>query len=73
MTQVAMTPVANFDTGTAGVVDTVCHWHRWQIADGINDTGSKFAAGINDIGGKYLMEKYQTVDILKWTWRKKIN
>ncbi len=27
--------------------------HRWQIAAGINDTGSKFATGINDTGGKF--------------------
>jgi hypothetical protein len=30
-----------------------CQRHRWQIAAGINDTGSKFATVINDTGGKF--------------------
>jgi hypothetical protein len=43
-----MTPVANFRR-------QICHWcqqPRWQLATGINDTGSKFATGVNDSGGK---------------------
>jgi hypothetical protein len=38
---VSTTPVANFTTGTAGVVYT-----------GFNDTGVKFATNVNDTGGK---------------------
>ncbi len=43
---VSATPVANFATSFASVVDT-----GGKIATGINDTGGKFAAGINDTGG----------------------
>ncbi len=32
--------------------DFLLHWHRQQIATGINDIGGKFATGVNDTGGK---------------------
>jgi hypothetical protein len=38
----SMTPVANFATGTAGVVDTGC-----KFATGVNDTSGKFAIVID--------------------------
>ncbi len=41
------TPVANFATSSACVVDT-----GGKFATGVNDTGGKFAAGVNDAGGK---------------------
>ncbi len=47
-----------------------CQRRRWQIANGINDTGGKFATGAIDTGGKY-WEQYQAADTLKWTWRQK--
>jgi hypothetical protein len=43
---VSMTPVANFATSFACVVDT-----GGKFATGVNGTGGKFAAGINDTGG----------------------
>ena len=61
---VSTTPVANFSTIFASVVDTggkfatrrqICRRyqrHHWQFATGINDTGGKFAIGVNDTGGK---------------------
>jgi hypothetical protein len=42
-----MTPVANFATSFASVVDT-----GGNFATGVNDNGGKFAAGVNDTGGK---------------------
>jgi hypothetical protein len=44
---VSTTPVANFSTIFANVVDT-----GGKFATGINDTGGKFATGVNDAGGK---------------------
>jgi hypothetical protein len=41
-----MTPLANFATSFANVVDT-----GGKFATSVNDTGGKFAAGINDTGG----------------------
>jgi hypothetical protein len=65
---VSTPPVANFVTGTTGVVDTGGKFatsvtipaanlppvstHRCQLATGINDTGGNFAAGVIDTGGK---------------------
>ncbi len=43
---VSMTPVANFATSFASVVD-----NGGKFATGVNDTGGKFAAGVNDTGG----------------------
>ncbi len=42
-----LTPVANFSTIFASVVDT-----GGTFATGVNDTGGKFATGVNDAGGK---------------------
>ncbi len=39
------TPVANFATSFATVVDTGS-----KFATGVNDTGGKFATGVNDTG-----------------------
>jgi hypothetical protein len=39
--------VANFATGTAGVIDT-----GGKFANSVNDTGSKFATGVNDTRSK---------------------
>jgi hypothetical protein len=44
---VSTTPVANFSTIFASVVDT-----GGKFATGVNDTGCKFATGVNDAGGK---------------------
>jgi hypothetical protein len=44
---VSRTPVANFSTTFASVVDT-----GGNFATGVNDTGGKFATGVNDAGGK---------------------
>ncbi len=44
---VSATPVANFSTIFASVVDT-----GGKFANGVNDTGGKFATGVNDAGGK---------------------
>ncbi len=44
---VTTTPVANFSTIFASVVDT-----GGKFATGVNDTGGKFATGVNDAGGK---------------------
>ncbi len=44
---VSTTPVANFATIFASVVDT---GDKFSI--GVNDTGGKFATGVNDAGGK---------------------
>jgi hypothetical protein len=44
---VSTTPVANFATSSAGVVDT-----DGKFATGVNDTGGKFATDVNDTGGK---------------------
>jgi hypothetical protein len=41
-----MTPVANFATGTAGVIDT-----GGKFCTSVNDTGGKFATGDKDTGG----------------------
>jgi hypothetical protein len=43
---VSTTPVANFATSFASVVDT-----GGKFATDVNDTGSKFAADVNDTGG----------------------
>ncbi len=51
---VSTTPVANFSTNFASVVDT----------------GGKFANGVNDTGGTNNGNNYQTADNLKWTWKK---
>ncbi len=82
-----MTPVANFSTSFASVVDT-----GGKFATGVNDTGSKFATGVNDASGKLPPvstkpvanlppvqttpvvnneSNYQTADNSKWTWTKK--
>jgi hypothetical protein len=45
---VSTTPVANFSTIFASVVDTGS-----KFSAGVNDTGSKFSTGINDTGGKF--------------------
>jgi hypothetical protein len=45
---VSTTPVANFYTIFASVVDT-----GGKFATGVNDTGGKFATGVNDAGGKW--------------------
>jgi hypothetical protein len=44
---VSTTPVANFSTILASVVDT-----GGNFATGVNDTGGKFATGVSDAGGK---------------------
>ncbi len=44
---VSATPVANFSTIIAGVVDT-----GGKFATGVNDTDGKFATGVNDASGK---------------------
>jgi hypothetical protein len=44
---VSTTPVANFSTIFASVVDT-----GGKFSTGVNNTGGKFAAGVNDAGGK---------------------
>jgi hypothetical protein len=44
---VSTTPVVNFSTIFASVVDT-----GGKFATGVNDTGGKFATGDNDAGGK---------------------
>ncbi len=44
---VSATPVANFSTIFASVVET-----GGKFATGVNDTGSKFATGVSDAGGK---------------------
>ncbi len=44
---VSTTPVANFSTIFASVVD-----NGGKFAAGVNDTGGKFATGVNDAGGK---------------------
>jgi hypothetical protein len=44
---VSTTPVANFSTIFASVVDT-----GGKFATGFNDTGGKFATVVNDAGGK---------------------
>ncbi len=44
---VSMTLLANFDTGTTGLVDT-----NGKFAKGVKITGSKFAASVNDTSGK---------------------
>jgi hypothetical protein len=65
-----MTPVANFATSLASVVDT-----GGKFAAGISNTGGnlppvsttpaeKFATGVNDTGGK-LWEQYQAAETLK--------
>jgi hypothetical protein len=41
------TPVANFATSSACVVDT-----SGKFATSVKDTGGKFAAGVNDAGDK---------------------
>jgi hypothetical protein len=41
------TPVANFATSSACVVDT-----GGKFPTGVNDTGGKFSSGVNDVGGK---------------------
>ncbi len=45
---VSATPVANFSTIFASVVDT-----GGKFATGVNDAGGKYATGINDAGGKF--------------------
>ncbi len=45
---VSTTPVANFSTIFASVVDT-----GGKFATGVNDAGGKFATGITDTGGKF--------------------
>ncbi len=42
-----MTPVANFSTIFASVVDT-----GGKFSTSVNGTGGKFATGVNDAGGK---------------------
>ncbi len=59
-----MTPAANFDSSSAGIVNT-----SGKFATSVNDTRGKFVTGVNNAGGKQ-EEKYQTADNLKWTWRK---
>jgi hypothetical protein len=44
---VLKTPVENFSTDTAGILDV-----GGRFATGVNDTGTKFAADVNDTGGK---------------------
>jgi hypothetical protein len=44
---VSTTPVANFSTNFASVVDT-----GGKFATGVNNTGGKFATGVNDASGK---------------------
>jgi hypothetical protein len=44
---VSTTPVANFATSSACVVDT-----GGKFTTAVNDHGGKFAAGVNDAGGK---------------------
>jgi hypothetical protein len=56
---VSATPVANFFTIFAGVVDT-----SGKFATGVNDTGGKFATGVNDTGGK-ICQQYQAAETLK--------
>ncbi len=45
---VSTTPVANFSTIFASVVDT-----GGKFATGVNNAGGKFATGITDTGGKF--------------------
>ncbi len=47
MPPVSATPVANFSTIFASVVDT-----GGKFATGVNDTGGKLATGVNNAGGK---------------------
>ncbi len=47
MSPVSATPVANFSTIFASVVDT-----GGKFATGVNDSGGKFATSVNDAGGK---------------------
>ncbi len=56
---VSTTPVANFSTIFASVVDT-----GGKFATGVYDTGGKFAAGVVDTGGKY-WQQYQAAVTLK--------
>ncbi len=44
---VSTTPVANFSTSFASVVDTA-----GKFATGVYDTGGKFATSVNNAGGK---------------------
>ncbi len=51
---VLLIPVANLPP-VSMIPAANCHWCQrcwWQIATGINDTGSKFATGVKDTGGK---------------------
>jgi hypothetical protein len=67
---VSATPVANFSTIFASVVDT-----GGKFATGVNDTGGKFAIGDNNAGGKLPPvsttpaanngQQYQAADTLK--------
>ena len=45
---VSTTPVANFSTIFASVVDT-----GGKFAAGVNDTGGEFATGVVDTGGNF--------------------
>jgi hypothetical protein len=56
---VSTTPLANFATSFACVVDT-----GGRFATGINDTGGKFATGVVDTGGKE-WKPYQAAGTLK--------
>ncbi len=47
MPPVSMKQVANFATGTTGVVET-----GGKFATGVDDTGGKFGTGVNNTGGK---------------------
>ncbi len=47
MPPVSVTPVANFSSIFASVVDT-----GGKFATGVNNTGGKFATVVNDAGGK---------------------
>jgi hypothetical protein len=46
--QVSTTPVANFSTIFASIVDT-----GGKFATGVNDTPGKFATGTKNAGGKF--------------------
>jgi hypothetical protein len=54
-----MTPVANFATSNAGIVDTI-----GKFATSVNNTVGKFTAGVKYTGGKY-WEHYHIADTLK--------
>ncbi len=67
MPPVSATPVANFSTIFACVVDTGGKFATGVVdtgGTGISDTGGKFATGVVDTGGKY-WQPDQAADTIK--------